>query len=39
VIEERIAKDWGLHLIDMHLTMGNLVTLAKQQSKAYLGQH
>jgi len=38
VIEERIAKDWGLHLIDMHLAMGNLVTLAKQQSKAYLGQ-
>jgi hypothetical protein len=28
--------DWGLHLIDVNLTMGNLVDLVRQQSKAYL---
>ncbi|MFL6214224.1 MAG: DUF3089 domain-containing protein [Blastocatellia bacterium] len=28
--------DWGLHLIDVNLTMGNLIDLVRQQSKAYL---
>ncbi|MCA1749936.1 MAG: DUF3089 domain-containing protein [Sphingomonadales bacterium] len=27
--------DWGLHLIDMNLTMGNLVALAEQQGAAW----
>ena len=26
---------WGLHLIDVHLAMGNLVEIVRQQSKAY----
>jgi hypothetical protein len=30
-----ILKDWGLHLIDMNLTMGNLVDLVGAQSAAY----
>lgn len=29
-------KDWGLHLIDVNLAMGDLVTLVDRQSKAYL---
>ncbi|MGK0259868.1 MAG: hypothetical protein ACI96M_003311 [Candidatus Azotimanducaceae bacterium] len=36
VINEQVAKDWGLHLIDMHLAMGNLVELAKVQGEAYV---
>lgn len=33
-----IAEDWGLHLIDMHLAMGNLVALARAQGEAFLAQ-
>ena len=29
-------KDWGLHLIDVNLAMGDLVALTGEQSKAYL---
>jgi len=28
-------KDWGLHLIDVNLAMGDLVSLVGEQSKAY----
>ena len=28
-------KDWGLHLIDVNLAMGDLVALVGEQSKAY----
>jgi len=31
-----VLADWGLHLIDMNLAMGNLVDIVGQQSKAYL---
>ncbi len=31
----KAAANWGLHLIDMHLAMGNLVDIVKSQSKAY----
>jgi hypothetical protein len=30
-----INQSWGLHLIDMSLTMGNLVDIAGRQAKAY----
>jgi hypothetical protein len=30
-----INKSWGLHLIDMSLTMGNLVDIVGKQAKAY----
>jgi len=30
-----IATNWGLHLVDVNLAMGNLVDIVKQQSKAY----
>jgi len=31
-----VLKDWGLHLIDAHVAMGNLIEVVAQQSKAYL---
>ncbi|TAL29497.1 MAG: DUF3089 domain-containing protein [Phenylobacterium sp.] len=30
-----IAKDWGLHLIDANIAMGNLVEVVGEQAKAY----
>lgn len=30
-----ILKDWGLHLIDANIAMGNLVDVVGEQSKAY----
>ena len=32
-----ILKDWGLHLLDMPVTMGNLVELADKQAQAWRG--
>ncbi len=31
----QVQKDWGLHLIDANLTMGNLIDIVAEQSKAY----
>ena len=31
--------DWGLHLIDVNLAMGNLVDLVGRQTKAWLASH
>lgn len=31
-----VMKDWGLHLIDVNLTMGNLVGIVAEQSKMYM---
>lgn len=33
-----IAKDWGLHLIDANIAMGNLVDVVGEQAKAYTGK-
>ena len=33
-----INTGWGLHLIDMSLTMGNLLTIVEKQAKAYAKQ-
>ena len=35
VLNGQVAQDWGLHLIDVNLAMGNLVDLVRRQSKAY----
>jgi pimeloyl-ACP methyl ester carboxylesterase len=35
VINGKVLPDWGLHLIDANLTMGNLVAIVGEQSKAY----
>lgn len=36
VANGQVLKDWGLHLIDANATMGNLIDVVAQQSKAYL---
>lgn len=38
VIGGNVAANWGLHLIDVNLAIGNLVDIVKQQSKAYLSK-
>jgi hypothetical protein len=35
VVNGQVQKDWGLHLIDANLAMGNLVDLVRAQTKAY----
>jgi hypothetical protein len=35
VVGDHILKDWGLHLIDMNLTMGDLVDVVGDEAKAY----
>lgn len=37
VVGGQVQADWGLHLIDVNLAMGNLVDIVRQQSRAYLG--
>jgi hypothetical protein len=32
----QVQADWGLHLIDVNLAMGNLLDVVRAQSKAYL---
>jgi Protein of unknown function (DUF3089) len=36
VVNGQVLTDWGLHLIDVNLTMGNLIEVVHQESKAYL---
>lgn len=35
VIAGQVQANWGLHLIDVNLAMGNLVNIVGQQAKAY----
>jgi Protein of unknown function (DUF3089) len=35
VVNNQVQKDWGLHLIDANLAMGNLIDLVRTQTKAY----
>ena len=35
VRDGKVAEDWGLHLIDANVAMGDLVDLVGQQAKAY----
>jgi hypothetical protein len=37
VIGGQVQADWGLHLIDVHLAIGNLIDIVGKQSKAFLG--
>jgi hypothetical protein len=39
IINGEINRGWGLHLIDMHLGMGNMIDLVRTQSAAYQKQH
>jgi hypothetical protein len=34
----QVQADWGLHLIDVQVAMGNLVDIVGQQAKAYLAK-
>jgi Protein of unknown function (DUF3089) len=36
VVNGQVLQDWGLHLIDVNLTMGNLIDVVHQEAKAYL---
>jgi hypothetical protein len=36
VLGGQVQKDWGLHLIDANLTIGNLVEIVGEESTAYL---
>lgn len=36
VVGGNVLKEWGLHLIDVHVAMGNLVDVVARQSKTYL---
>ena len=38
VTNGKVQADWGLHLIDVSVAMGNLIDIVSQQSKAYLKQ-
>ena len=38
VVGGQVAADWGLHLIDANIAMGNLVDIVGQQAKAYLAK-
>ena len=38
VIDGQVRKEWGLHIIDMNLAMGNLVEILRQQGQAYVGK-
>lgn len=36
VVNGKVVPEWGLHLIDVNLAMGNLIDIVHAQSKAYL---
>jgi len=38
VVGGQVQADWGLHLIDVNLAMGNLLDVVRQQSNAYLSK-
>lgn len=38
VVGGKVQPQWGLHLIDMHLAMGNLVEIVKRQGEAWKTQ-
>jgi Protein of unknown function (DUF3089) len=38
VVNGQVLEDWGLHLIDANLTMGNLVAIVGGETKAYLAK-
>jgi len=38
VVRGKVAEEWGLHLIDANLTIGNLIAVVGDESKAYLAK-
>jgi hypothetical protein len=37
VVNGQVLADWGLHLIDVNLAMGNLIDIVGQQSQSISG--
>jgi hypothetical protein len=38
ILHGRAAPEWGLHLIDANLAMGNLIAIVGEETKAYLAR-
>lgn len=38
MVNGQVYEDWGLHLIDANLTMGNLIAIVGDESRAYLAR-
>lgn len=38
IVAGQVQANWGLHLIDVHVALGDLVNIAGQQAKAYLAK-
>jgi hypothetical protein len=36
VVDGKVQADWGLHLIDANLAMGNLIEIVRAETKSYL---
>ena len=36
IVNGQVLANWGLHLIDVNLAMGNLVDIVSRQAKAWL---
>jgi hypothetical protein len=40
VVGGQVQADWGLHLVDVSLFMGNLIAIVRDQAAAYArGKH
>jgi len=39
IVQGRLFPDWGLHRVDVHLAIGDLVELVGRQSAAYAARH
>jgi hypothetical protein len=39
IVGGKIQTNWGLHLIDANLTMGNLVDIVRQEGAAWSARH
>lgn len=35
-VGDRLLPEWGLHLVDVDLAMGNLIEIVRQQARAYM---
>lgn len=35
VVDGRVLAEWGLHVVDMNLAMGNLIEIVRQEGRAY----
>jgi hypothetical protein len=38
VLDGKVRADWGLHVVDMNLVMGNLIDIVREEGRAYLAE-